>query len=199
MKTYRCYKGCSRIPLLYEAGSTGGVATTLALAAIQGGFVDGMVVSRRYETFIAHNLDDLIKSCGSIYENYPYRNFKGNNLGQIGKPCDMNENYAFKISLFCSHTSRRQKEKINRKNRPHLSRINNTAKCWICKDHLGEESDISVGDTQIDPKQNILIIRTNKGLSILEYAKKMDILSLERTDFREVVEKQPYLWRRWRK
>lgn len=35
-------------------------------------------------------------------------------MGQIGKPCDIAEDYSFKISLFCSHTSRPQKYKINR-------------------------------------------------------------------------------------
>lgn len=199
MKTYRCYKGCSRIPQLYDSGSTGGVATTLALAALHGGFVDGMVVSRRYETFIAHNLEELAESCGSIYEYYPYRKIKGINLGQIGKPCDINEEYGFKISLFCSHTVHPQKHIITKFNRSTVSRKYTPGKCWTCRDHVGITSDINVGDTQVNPKENVLIIRTNKGASILEYALKMDMLCLEGMEPKEIVEKQPYLWRWWRK
>lgn len=99
MKTYECYRGYSKIPQLYEAGSTGGVATTLALAALKGGFVEGMVVSHRYETFIAHSLEELAESCGSIYEGYQYFAHEGNALNQIGKPCDIKDRYEFKISL----------------------------------------------------------------------------------------------------
>ncbi len=104
MKISDCYRGSSRIPQLYEAGATGGVATTLALAALELDVVEGMVVSRRYETYVARNLEDLVESCGSIYENYRYENHNGHKLGQLGKPCDLKGD-SFKIAIFCSHTS----------------------------------------------------------------------------------------------
>ncbi len=201
MKTYGCYRGYSKIPQLYEAGATGGVATTLALAALELELVSGMVVSRRYETYIAHNLDELVESCGSIYEQYPYGEHYDphKKLGQIGKPCDINEKYGFKISLFCSHTAQSQKEIINKNNRPTVSRMYTPGKCWVCRDHVGVNSDISVGDTQIDPKENVLIVRSNKGSTVLKHVIKEDMICLKPISFMEIVKKQPYLFRWWRK
>ena len=199
MKIYDCYRGCSRIPQLYESGATGGVATILALAALDLGIVNGMIVSRCYETYVAHNFEELLESCGSIYEHYPYKNFYGPKLGQIGKPCDLNNRYDFKISLFCSHTAHPQKERIHKINRPTISKIYTPFKCWFCRDHIGIKSDISVGDTQTNPKENVLIIKSNNGLAVLEHALKRDMLYLEPMDTMEIVERQPYLWRWWRK
>lgn len=199
MKIYESYKGCSKIPQLYEAGATGGVATTLALAALDLGLVDGMVVSRCHETYVAHNLEELLESCGSIYEEFPYVNLGGTKVGQIGKPCNINNKYKFKISLFCSHTIEIQKERITKINRDTFSKRFTPFKCWFCRDHVGLKADINVGDTQTNPKENVLIIKSNKGLSVLEYALKMDMLCLEQIDYSAIVEKQPYLWRWWRK
>jgi len=199
MKTYECYRGYSKIPQLYEAGSTGGVATTLALAALKGGFVDGMVVSRRYETFIAHRLEELAESCGSIYEEYQYVAHEGNALGQIGKPCDIDYKYRFKISLFCSHIAKSQKERITKANRPKVSRRHTPSKCWVCRDHVGVKADISVGDSQVNSKENVLIIKSNKGLIVLKHAMKTAMLCLESIDYIDVVKRQPYLWRWWGK
>jgi len=199
MKISDCYRGSSRIPQLYEAGATGGVATTLALAALELDVVEGMVVSHCYGTYVARSLKDLVKSCGSIYENYRYENHNGHKLGQIGKPCNINNNYDFKISLFCSHVAQPQKEIITKDNRPTVSRMHTPVKCWLCRDHVGVDSDISVGDTQTDPKENVLIIRSNRGRKVLKYAMKEDMICLESMPFQEIVKKQPYLWRWWRK
>jgi len=196
---FGCFKGSSRIPRLYDAGATGGVATTLALAALGLGVVEGMVVSRRYETYVARNLEELVESCGSIYEHYHYGHQDPlEELGQIGKPCDISEKYGFKIAIFCSHTSQPQKEVITKANRPAVSRRHTPGKCWTCRDHVGIKADISVGDTQTDPKENVLIINSDKGLTVLKYAVKEDMVCVDPMIFMKIVKRQPYLFRWWR-
>jgi len=190
-----CYIAYSKIPELYEKGSTGGVATTLAYCALSEGFVDGILCSRNKGTFIAYNLEDLTLSCGSIYGAFPYQKLKGDKLGQIGKPCDIDEGYFFKIGLFCSHTSHSQEFKINRENRPKISRLYTPLKCWLCRDHVSTRADISVGDTQYDPKLNVIIVRTSIGQEILNYSSKKNMIRCNETTFSKIQKRQPYLWR----
>jgi len=196
----KCYVGYSKIKPLYTHGQTGGCTTTLALTALNTSLVDGIIAARDLNppaTFVAHNLQDLVMACGSIYEEFQYVRIPGGwaKMGQIGKPCDINKAFKLKISLCCSHVSRPGLAKINKQNRAKVTRWRTPMKCWLCRDHTGIKADITVGDTQVHPKRNIIIARTGLGLELLNRSVNMGFLNVKEHSFQAIKQKQPYLFR----
>jgi len=198
----KCFIGHSKIRQLYAHGNSGGCATTLAFAALNQFIVDGVVVARYGRppyTFVAKDLQDLIMVCGSFYEDFEYVRIPGNwaRMGQIGKPCDINSAFKLKISLFCSHACRPGDAKINKRTRIKMSKWRIPMKClfWACRDHTGVKADISVGDSQAFPKENVLIARSDRGLQLLQTCIDTGFLDLQEISFLSIKRKQPYLFR----
>jgi len=205
----KCYKGFSLDKELYEKGSTGGVATTLALIGLKYGYAEGMVVLNRAINppawVIAKTKRDFLKACGSTYEDRSFlviteANDVTTRLGQIGKPCDIIQGFTPRISIFCSHTYRTKREPITKDYaRQSKSKVRtlfeNPVKCFLCKDHVGLEADVNVGDSQEDAKVNVLITRTALGMKLVELAISHEFLQLEEEKYSKIREKQPYLWR----
>lgn len=199
------YKAYCKIPEIYKEASGGGVATGLAYHLLKSGYVQGVLVSRRYETFVAKGLNKLLESCGSIYEDFPYlkpdQNLK--NLAQIGKPCDLDERFTFSISLFCSSMFSRQSNPITKKELRDLfwlqrylkGLVNKPLRCRKCRDHIGYGADISVGDSQINPKLNHVIVWTEKGNNVWRESMDEHIIHAKIIDLEVIKNRQPYLWK----
>lgn len=188
---------------LYRGGSTGGVASTIALSMLKSKIVEGVLISRRYFTFVADSKADLITGQGSIYEDFIYYIPDGvEKLAQIGKPCDICSNFKCKISLFCNsiYSSNFRapitKSKLRSKNkfsRYLMSKIHRPTKCYKCIDHVGLSSDISVGDSQINPKINYVAVRTELGLEVYNQCVESGLIHSEPVGLNSIVESQPYL------
>jgi len=199
-----CYKAFSTIPELYAYGSTGGVATTLAYSLLKTGEVKGVLVSRRYETFIAKNLRDLLDSCGSIYEEFRYYKprYGCEEFAQIGKPCNIDARFNFSISLFCSSIYAKQKEPISKKKLRKLSSTSRYVKalkhkpwmCRKCRDHLGVHADICVGDSQTHRKRNHVIVQSEEGFRIWNETVNQGWIIAKPISLKLIHRRQPYLW-----
>lgn len=189
------YLGKSIIPKFLDKAHSGGCASTLGFYAVKTGLVKGMVVSKPYLTFIAETETDFLSCSGSIYEQFKYvklkRNFK---YGQIGKPCNIDEKYKFKISIFCSHVTKKQKFRINMNNRNKQSFFDIPLKCLLCTDHLGLKSDVSVGDSQFNNKLNFIIVNSDLGQKILDEAVNHKYLKCIPSNYELLVKNQPYLY-----
>ena len=200
-----CYKGYCTRSKIFDIASTGGVVTALAYYMLKSGYVSGVLVSRRYETFIAKNLVDLLDSCGSIYEDFNYTTplYDRDEYAQIGKPCDIDSKFKLSISIFCSSIFAKQSNPISKKNLRNLSSTKRYLKgffvkpnrCRNCKDHVGSNADICVGDSQLDPKMNHVIIQSKLGKLIWDRAVKDGLISAEPISFTLVKNRQPYLWK----
>jgi len=195
-----CYECYSTIESLYKNGSTGGVASTLGYFLLNRDIVDNVLVMRRSGTFLARTLNDCIKSCGSIYQNLPYDKMKDGKTGQIGKPCDMDDQYCFRISLFCSGVlkediSKKQLRSLSSSERYFFQLKNKPFKCMFCRDHMGVNADVSVGDSQLHPKINHIIIHNEKGARIFNDAVDSGLIYIVREiDIDRIKHKQPYLF-----
>lgn len=204
-KILGCYRAFSKVDNLYDLGSTGGVATTLALAALEKSIVDGFVTLDRTIGCwqLARDLKDLKRACGSAYNfTLKPKGFTSNrldrNYGMIGKPCDLSSKFSPLISIFCSRVWTVPVTKENIKtHRQHSSILKMPLKCsrFFCRDHVGKKADISVGDTQTDRKVNVVIVRTDLGQSLFDLALKLKYISATKIPFNIIKEKQPYLWR----
>ena len=163
----RCLKGFSLDDEFYNAGSSGGVASTLGFIALKFKLCNGVIALDRTVSppvwVVALSKDDLLKSCGSTYEDLKFDSYLCKSgfsvLGMIGKPCDMKLVFSPRISLFCSHTYRSKSFVISKKYsqspKPKWKSIfSNPVKCFLCMDHLGYVADVNVGDDQVDPKLN---------------------------------------------
>lgn len=178
----------------YERGSTGGVASTLGWMAIRLGYVDGIVTAIPYKTIIARTQNEVLESCGSIYEDFPYTHYRIGVLGQIGKPCNLEPRfYRLRIGIFCSGTRYKQSFRVTRGNRARISRLMIPIKCFFCRDHFGRNADLSIGDTQDDPKENVVIVWTKTGKWLIEDCLRERVLNLQPITYDIICKKQPYL------
>lgn len=201
----KCYKGFSLDKQLYEKASTGGVVTTLSFVSVKYGYAKGMVVLNRAINplgwIVAKTREDLLKASGSTYEDVQFRfNNNSGNLGQVGKPCDLRFGFRPLFSLFCSHVYRAKENPISKEyaSKPKSkvkTLFENPIKCFLCKDHVGLDADVSVGDSQESVKVNVLVVRSLLGAKLVELAIKNEHLELEEISYAEIREKQPYLWR----
>lgn len=197
-----CYRGFSLIPELYRGGSTGGVVSSLAYAMLQFKLVDRVLVSspRLHSTYLAKDLNGLKRSQGSIYHNFYY--YKPDvpeefpeGIGQIGKPCDMDPQYSPRISLFCSKVVKLPRSQPMFKHDmiifdPKWNQI--PLKCRLCLDHIGKRSDISLGDSQILPKLNVIIPHTDLGRKLLKLAINHKYIVCQRMPKGEI--NQPWIY-----
>lgn len=200
-----CYEAYCKIPEINSRGSTGGVASGLAYYMLKSGYVSGVLVCRKYETFIATDLTQLLESCGSIYEDFMYYIpiHNCNLYAQIGKPCNITEQFKFSISLFCSSIFLRQNTHITKQYLRDLSVSSRYLKklvymplrCRICKDHVGSNADICVGDSQINPKINHVIVQSEQGKQIWDESIKDNIISAKLINFKHIQNRQLYLWK----
>lgn len=150
--------------------------------------------------FVAKNKSDLLKAAGSTYEYVKFDFSWAPGLAQIGKPCDMRTKFSPRISLFCSHSYRRKKLPITKdyagSSKSKLRAIfENPVSCFICSDHIGVSSDISVGDTQTDPKINVVLVHSEVGEQLLDFVVNNKYLVLEKIEIEEIKKRQSYLWR----
>lgn len=200
-----CFKGHSLVKEFYDLGSTGGTVSTLAFCILEMDLAKGIVCLNQEGSnplwFLAHNKTDLLKAAGSTYEyikfDYPW----APNLAQIGKPCDLRINFSPRISLFCSHSYRRKKEPISKdyaglKKSKLKTVFENPVRCFLCPDHLGFSADISVGDLQDDPKTNVLLVHSEVGEQLLDFAVNHKYANVENIEVKVLQQKQPYLWRK---
>lgn len=201
----RCLKGFSLDDEFYEAGSSGGVASTLGFIALKFGFCEGVFTLDRSLNppvwFIATSKEDLLKSCGSTYEDLKFvKKFDIPNVSLIGKPCDMNPLFSPRISLFCSHSYRPRSEIVSKKyagspKSKLRTLLENPVKCFLCLDHLGYVADVNVGDDQGDPKLNNVIVRSSVGLELINLGIDNNLLKMEEMRCINIKKKQKYLWR----
>lgn len=204
----RCLKGFSLDDDFYNAGSSGGVASTLGFIALKFKLCNGIITLDRTVSppvwFVAVSKDDLLKSCGSTYEDLKFTSYLCKSgfpiLGQIGKPCDMKTIFSPRISLFCSHTYRRKSFVVTKKyagtRRSKLSSLfSNPVKCFLCMDHLGYFADVNVGDDQVDPKLNNVIVRSRLGLDLIQLGITNNLLKMEEMKCIKIKRKQKYLWK----
>jgi len=200
-----CFKGYSLIKEFYDKGSTGGVASTLAFCILEMKLAQGIICLDHCfpdpHWFVAYNKAGILRAAGSTYEYVKFDIPVGNcNLAQIGKPCDLAAGFSPKISLFCSHSYRRKKIPIT-KQYAGLSKskirtvLENPIPCFLCSDHIGVSSDISVGDTQTDPEINVVLVHSKLGEQLLGYTINHKYLLLEKIKIEDIKQKQPYLWR----
>ena len=203
----QCYVAYSNIPMLYANGSTGGVASTLAYYLLVQQYVKGVLVSKRYETFIARSLDELQVAQGSIYEHFPYTMPNAvDQLAQIGKPCNINRNFRYIICLFCSSLFATMQHPISKRElrskssiaRYLMSLFNKPYECRRCQDHIGQTADISVGDSQHHEKHNHVILWTAKGQTIFHDAIQQQYISAKEIPFELIENTQPYLFSKLR-
>lgn len=192
----KSYIGFSKIEPFNRCGSSGGVASTLSFFAIEKNYVKAMLVSRRYKTVIAETKEDLIESCGSIYEDFKYKKLKGDLLGQVGKPCNIDLSYKIRICLFCSGTRRHRKLVLTREKRLLTGLIDIPAKCFLCTDHLGRKANISIGDLHGYPKMNMIIAWNKQGADMIRQASKENYLNIISIGNKILRERQPYLFKR---
>lgn len=188
----------------YDKGSTGGVVSTLSFCILKMGLADGIVCLDRSASeahwFIAYNKPDLLKAAGSTYEYVKFDFPWAPGLAQVGKPCDLRAQFSPKISLFCSHSYRTQEIPISK----HYARLpkskirtlfENPMRCFLCSDHVGFSSDVSVGDLQSDPKKNVILVHSKLGKTLLDFTVNHKYLVLEKVKIEKIKEKQHYLWR----
>jgi len=140
------------------------------------------------KTFIATTLEELLNSCGSVYTRSKYIKYKTNvlkiRLGQIGKPCNIDNYYSPKISLFCSKIG------FDEKRRGILPKCTR----FFCKDHVGVKADISVGDS-LEEKTNVVMIRTELGENLFKKSIELGFIQAKTITKKEIRNRQPYLWR----
>ena len=188
----------------YEKGSTGGVASTLALSILEMKLARGIVCLNRRGSdpawMIAHNKKDLLSAAGSIYEYVKLDPFWAPDLAQVGKPCDLTECYSPRISLFCSHSYRKKRDPISKEyacsNKSKIRTVlENPIPCFMCFDHVGFSSDVSVGDSQTDPKVNVMIVHTKLGEQLLDFAVNHKYLWIQKIDLELIKKRNSYLWR----
>ena len=188
----------------YEKGITGGVASTLAFCILELKLAQGIVCLTRRGAdpawMIAHNKEDLLKAAGSIYEYVKLDPFCMPDLAQIGKPCDLSEYYSPRISLFCSHSYRKKRDPISKEyacsNKSKIRTVfENPIPCFMCFDHVGFSSDVSVGDSQTDPKVNVMIVHTKLGEQLLDFAVNHKYLWIQKIDLELIKKRNSYLWR----
>lgn len=200
-----CYTAYSNIPDLFKQGSCGGVVTTLAFIAIKSHFVDGFVTLDRTlnKWQIACNIQDLKRACGSTYHIVPTlseflknHSVQGMKYGLIGKPCDMTNGFAPLLSLFCA---RAWTIPVTKETMPSQtgSVLKMPLRCsrFLCKDHVGKMADISVGDSQMEKKLNVVLVRTKLGQWLLDLCINLKCVSVTKIDYYSIKERQPYLWR----
>lgn len=199
-----CFKGYSLIKDFIDKGSTGGVVSTLAFCILEMGLADGVVCLNRAGSnpawFIAHDKSDLLKAAGSTYEYVKFSFPWAPGLAQVGKPCDLAAGFSPRISLFCSHSYRRKKIPITKKYAGlHKSKLRavfeNPVRCFLCSDHLGFSSDVSVGDIQKDPKVNAVLVHSEVGEQLIRYAIKYKYIVLKEIELKEIKQNNRYLWR----
>ena len=200
-----CFKGYSLIKEFYEKGSTGGVASTLALCILELKLAQGIVCLNRGGAdpawMIAHNKEDLLEAAGSTYEMIKFDFIPGSGLAQIGKPCDLhNYYYSPRISLFCSHSYRKKRDPISKEyacsNKSKIRTVfENPIPCFMCFDHVGFSSDVSVGDSQTDSKMNVMVVHSKLGADILAFAVKHKYLWIEKIPLELIKKTNSYLWR----
>jgi len=198
-------KGFSLDEEFYKRGSSGGVASTLGFIALKFRFCEGVYTLDRTvshpEWFIARSKKDLLKSCGSTYEDLKFvKKFDISNVGLIGKPCDMKPIFSPRISIFCSHTYRPKsfiisKEYAQTARNKWKSVFSDPVKCFLCLDHLGYVADVNVGDDQVDPKLNNVIVRSKLGLRLIRLGVDNNLLKMEGMKCINIKRKQKYLWR----
>jgi len=189
----------------YEKGSTGGVASTLAFCILEMKLARGIVCLNRRGSdpawMIAHTKEDLLDAAGSTYEMINYDFIPGSDLAQIGKPCDLhNYYYSPRISLFCSHSYRKKRDPISKEYASiQKSKIKavleNPLPCFVCFDHVGFSSDVSVGDSHTDPKLNVMIVHSKLGADILAFAVNHKYLCIEKINLELIKKTNSYLWR----
>lgn len=199
-----CFKGYSLIDEFYEKGSTGGVASTLAFCILKMKLAQGIICLTRRGAdpswMIAHNKEDLLRAAGSIYEYVKLETFSAHNLAQIGKPCDLSECYSPRISLFCSHSYRKKRDPISKEyagsDKSKIRTVlENPIPCFMCFDHLGFSSDVSVGDSQTDPKLNVMLVHTDLGERLLDFAVNNKYLWREKMPLELIKKRNQFLWR----
>lgn len=206
----KCYKGFSLDDEFYNAGSSGGVASTLGFIALKFKLCNGVITLNRTVSppkwFVAVSKEDLLKSCGSTYEDLKFDSYLCKSgfpvLGQIGKPCDMKPIFSPNISIFCSHTYRRKSFVISKayaqtRRSKWKTIFSDPVKCFLCMDHLGLFADVNVGDDQVDPKLNNIIVRSRLGLDLIRLGVDNNLLKMERMKCIKIRRKQKYLWK-WR-
>ena len=204
----RCLKGFSLIDEFYNAGSCGGVASTLGFIALKFKLCSGIITLDRTVSppvwFVAVSKEDLLKSCGSTYEDLKFTSYLCKSgfpvLGMIGRPCDMKIIFSPRISLFCSHTYRPKGFVISKKyaaksKSKWKSLFSNPIKCFLCMDHLGSFADVNVGDDQGDPKLNNVIVRSKLGLNLIRLGEDNNLLKMEKMKCIKIKRKQKHLWK----
>jgi len=199
-----CFRGYSLIKDFFLNGSTGGVISTLSFCILEMKLAEGIVCLNRSFYFpfwfIAHNKKDLLKAAGSTYEYTKFDFPFAPNLAQVGKPCDLKPRFFPKISLFCSHSYRRKKSPIPKEyaripKSKFKTILENPVSCFLCSDRIGFISDISVGDSQTDPKLNVILIHSKTGKQLLDYAVNHKYLYVEKVTVESIKKNNPYLWR----
>lgn len=128
----RCYLTCARDDTIRDGAASGGFVSTLLIYLLENKYIDGALVSRivtknnklDYETFIARTREDILSSRTSIYFDFPLTKHFKSLISEKGKfavvslPCqlyalknlsvkypEISKKIAFKIGLFCGHTS----------------------------------------------------------------------------------------------
>lgn len=201
----KCFEAYSKIPVLYENGSTSGIASTLAYYLLLKHFVKGVLVSKRYGTIVAKTLEDLVSCQGSIYENFNYALPDKNELkflAQICKPCDVNDLFRYNISLFCSSLYGNVQKPICKRtllakssfSRAFLGFINKPLKCRFCHNHIGKNVDFSIGDSQYNRKINHVIVWSKKGVLVWDDAITSGFIGAKKISFEDLKKNQPYLF-----
>jgi len=199
-----CFTGYSLIDNFFRKGSTGGVISTLAFCILEMGLAEGIVCLNRSFYFpfwfVAHNKTDLLEAAGSTYESVKFDFPWAPNLAQIGKPCDLDPKFSPRISLFCSHSYRRKRIPITKEYacspKPKLKTIlENPISCFLCFDHIGFSSDISAGDSRINPKLNSFIVHSDTGKQLLDYAVNHKYLKVKQVSIEHTKSFNPHLWR----
>ena len=199
----KCFEAQSKISCLHDEGSTGGVASTLAYFLLQKKIVKGVLVSKRYKTFIAYSLEDLLKSQGSIYEYFPYTTPSiANGLAQIGKPCDIDLRFKIKISLFCSSIYSNIEHPITKDKLASESSFSRyfrglkckPFKCRHCIDHVGTRADFSVGDSQYNKKLNNVLVRNVEASKIWCQTINQGFVWAKEINYEKVKQNQPFLF-----
>jgi len=199
-----CWKGYSLIKEFYDKGSSGGVVSTLAFCILEMGLAEGVVCLNRSGSFpfwfVARNKSDLLKAAGSTYEYIKFDFPCASGLAQVGKPCDLAAGFSPRISLFCSHSYRKKKIPIT-KRYAGLAKskirtvFENPVSCFLCSDHIGFSSDISVGDTHTNPKINAVLVHSEVGKQLIRYAVNHKYLVLKEIKIKEIKQNNRYLWR----
>jgi len=195
----KLYLGYSCIPWFRIHAAGGGVTATLAYKLLEE--YRGVVMPKSLDVMTVAKTGKDIASCqGSIYEEMKYRiplygRTVDTEYAQVGKPCDMDNRFGFRIALFCSGTRHRHglQHRITNQNRPNLSRLRIPLKCVLCRDHLGREADISVGHNQDNRSENTVMVWTEKGEELLHQCVEEKLITVREVNHSFLIEQQPYL------